>query len=99
MSAVTRGLDNVGTQTSSSKGDTKLRNTETAANVFALKGVTGRAKAEGVNDPVHESRHIDTGRDILDNNGVNVLMASIMSFGAVFVASWIWDLSIVELFI
>lgn len=44
----------------------------------------------------HESRRIETGWDLLDNNAVNVLMAAIMSLGAMVVAGWMWDLSIWE---
>jgi hypothetical protein len=34
----------------------------------------------------------------LDNNAVNVLMALIMSVGAMVVASYVWDLSVWDAF-
>lgn len=39
----------------------------------------------------HESRKVECGYDILDNNAVNLLMATIMSIGGMAVASYIWD--------
>ncbi|MCJ1331772.1 hypothetical protein MMC10_008464 [Thelotrema lepadinum] len=36
------------------------------------------------------SRRVETGRALLDNNGVNLAMAMIMGFGGMGVASWIW---------
>ena len=98
-SAASNGLDNVGTQTSSAKGDVKLRYTETAANTIALKAISEKAESEGEHDLAHESRHIDTGRDILNNNGVNVLMASLMSFSGIGMASWLWGVSLFDLII
>jgi hypothetical protein len=41
---------------------------------------------------------VESGWDILDNNAVNVLMAGIMSVGAMGVASYAWDLSLWEAF-
>ncbi|KAL2818185.1 integral membrane protein DUF92-domain-containing protein [Aspergillus cavernicola] len=66
-----------------------LRKTEATANTAALKG-TREAK--------HESRRVESGHDILDNNAVNVLMALIMSVGAMGVASYAWDISILDIF-
>jgi hypothetical protein len=40
---------------------------------------------------------VESGRDLLDNNAVNVLMAFIMSVGAMGVASWVWDVSISDI--
>ncbi|KAL5332269.1 integral membrane protein DUF92-domain-containing protein [Aspergillus crustosus] len=42
----------------------------------------------------HESRRVESGFDILDNNAVNVLMAFLMSVGAIGVAAYAWDLSV-----
>ncbi|KAI9731392.1 MAG: hypothetical protein M1834_005298 [Cirrosporium novae-zelandiae] len=41
--------------------------------------------------PMSSSRKIESGLGILDNNAVNLLMALIMSFGAVWVSSVVWD--------
>lgn len=70
----------------------QLRNTEAVVNTATLRGsrATGEAKgsqpgrAEG-----HESRRVESGCDILDNNAVNVLMAGMMSLGAMGIA-WFW---------
>jgi len=40
----------------------------------------------------HDSRKIETGLGVLDNNAVNLLMALIMSVGGMVVASWYWNL-------
>ena len=44
-----------------------------------------------VADGQHESRKVEVGRDLLDNNAVNVLMAAMMSGGAMLVAAWLWE--------
>ncbi|KAL3475672.1 integral membrane protein DUF92-domain-containing protein [Aspergillus californicus] len=79
----------------------KLQQTEAAANTAALKGtrVTGTsAGTKSADETNHESRRVESGHDILDNNAVNVLMALIMSVGAMGVASYAWDLSILDAF-
>ena len=53
----------------------------------AGSAVSGIAENES-----HESRRVDTGRDILDNNAVNLLMALIVSVGAMLAACRIWGL-------
>jgi hypothetical protein len=40
------------------------------------------------------SRKVESGRNVLDNNGVNFLMAATMSFGAMLVAGWYWNIPI-----
>lgn len=40
------------------------------------------------------SRMTVSGRDLLDNNDVNFIMAVTMSVGAMFLASWFWDVPI-----
>ena len=54
------------------------------------------AGASGVEvaDGKHESRKVEVGQDILDNNGVNILMAALVSIGSMAVACRIWDLPI-----
>lgn len=83
-------------------GNTHLRNTEAIANAATLRGsrithtsvgtLPGRAHEEN-----NESRRIEVGRDWLDNNGVNMLMAATMSFGAMGVAQWVWGVDVREL--
>lgn len=77
------------------KYNSNLHATEAVANTATEARVTrssAKAKAAAA-APVHEqpTRKIDSGRDILDNNAVNLLMAAIMSVGAMFAASYFWD--------
>lgn len=51
-------------------------------------GASGTEAADGH----HESRKIAVGKDILDNNAVNLLMAALVSFGSMMVACAVWDL-------
>lgn len=80
-----------------SRDSLHLRNTEAIANAAALKGTKATGTSVGtkpgsVDDPSHESRRIESGSDLLDNNAVNVLMAATMSFGAMGIASWLWEI-------
>ncbi|KAI8941333.1 hypothetical protein NX059_002560 [Plenodomus lindquistii] len=47
---------------------------------------------KGVADPQHESRRVEVGSDVLDNNAVNILMAGLVSVGSMMVACVVWDL-------
>lgn len=86
-----------------STSGTQLGKTETVANAASFRGSrvtgtsvssneTGRAHEEG-----HESRRIESGHDWLDNNGVNMLMAVLMSVGAMAIAQWTWGVELSEL--
>lgn len=55
-----------------------------------------QAKSEQ-QEEANESRRVETGRDWLDNNGVNVLMAATMSVGAMAIAQYHWELNLLEL--
>ncbi|ODM19615.1 hypothetical protein SI65_04600 [Aspergillus cristatus] len=73
----------------------RLRQTETLANTATLRGSRATQSSVGesagrAHDEEHESRRVESGRDWLDNNGVNVLMAVLMSFGGMGVASLLW---------
>ncbi|KAJ9293250.1 hypothetical protein DTO271G3_7973 [Paecilomyces variotii] len=78
------------------KQNTGLRTAEETANTATLKGakITGSSVGSqpGSHDPEHESRKVESGFDLLDNNDVNVLMATIMSIGGMAVAGYIWDI-------
>ena len=50
----------------------------------------GAAGTERVKEKGNESRYIGSGQDLLDNNQINFLMASIMSVGGMVMASIIW---------
>jgi uncharacterized membrane protein len=59
-----------------------------ASRTMQKAGASGNAVA----DEQHESRKIEVGSDILDNNAVNILMAATVSIGAMIVACVLWDL-------
>ncbi|KAL4893566.1 integral membrane protein DUF92-domain-containing protein [Aspergillus ambiguus] len=44
-------------------------------------------------DESHESRRVESGQDLLDNNAVNILMALTMSVFAMGVANYVWGIS------
>jgi uncharacterized membrane protein len=74
-------------------GIAKTSGADTAASVKASEtmlkaGGSGNAVA----DTQHESRKIEVGSDLLDNNAVNILMAGMVSVGAMIVACVAWDL-------
>ncbi|KAJ5610912.1 hypothetical protein N7510_007631 [Penicillium lagena] len=83
-------------------GSAHLRNTETIANAATLHGshithTSAGSQPGRTHEEVKESRRIEVGRDWLDNNGVNMLMAATMSFGAMGVAQWVWGVDVREL--
>ncbi|KAK3903954.1 transmembrane protein 19 [Staphylotrichum tortipilum] len=56
---------------------------------------TQQTKVDGTHKP---SRVVENGWDLLDNNDVNFLMAFGMSFGAMMVASWYWQVPMSSIF-
>lgn len=62
-------------------------------------GTSVGAQASRPHDESHESRRLETGRDWLDNNGVNVLMAFLMSIGAMGISRWAWGVDVRELWV
>jgi len=63
-----------------------------AASRSQAAGKAGSASTGAAEEESHESRRVDTGWDILDNNAVNLLMALVVSVGAMLVACTIWKL-------
>lgn len=59
-----------------------------ASRTMLNAGASGNAVAE----KQHESRRIEVGSDILDNNAVNILMAALVSAGTMGVACVAWDI-------
>jgi len=59
-----------------------------ASRTMQNAGASGDAVADGQ----HESRKIEVGSDILDNNAVNILMAALVSVGAMVATCVVWDL-------
>ena len=52
-----------------------------------------KAGADGtaIADRQHESRRVEVGSDLLDNNAVNILMAASISLGSMLIACVVWD--------
>ncbi|CAI6240227.1 unnamed protein product [Periconia digitata] len=67
----------------SSGADASVKATRAMQNA----GASGNAVA----DEHHESRKVTVGHDILDNNGVNLLMAATISVGSMVAASLYWN--------
>jgi uncharacterized membrane protein len=59
-----------------------------ATRTMQKAGASGNAVA----DSQQKSRKIEVGSDILDNNAVNILMAGLVSAGAMVVACIVWEL-------
>ena len=58
-----------------------------ATRTMQKAGADGTAVADGQ----HESRRVEVGSDLLDNNAVNIIMAASISIGSMLVACHIWD--------
>ncbi|EMD91348.1 hypothetical protein COCC4DRAFT_128314 [Bipolaris maydis ATCC 48331] len=78
---------NVSGRSEGKDGIAKASGTDAAASIKASKAML-KAGASGavVTDPQHESRKIEVGSDLLDNNAVNILMAGLVSLGAMLTA-------------
>jgi uncharacterized membrane protein len=77
------GKEGIAKTTGTDSGDSIL-----ASRTMQKAGASGNAVADGQ----HESRRIEVGSDILDNNAVNILMAAIVSVGAMLAACVVWGL-------
>jgi uncharacterized membrane protein len=74
-------------------GVAKTSGADVAGSVQASRTMQAAgASGSAVIDAQHESRRVETGSDLLDNNAVNILMAASISVGAMLVACIIWDL-------
>lgn len=75
-----------------------IRVTEDVANALTSRPSASSKESSRAEVPQQErereSRKIETGHDVLDNNAVNVLMAAIMSIGAIVVASYAWNVPV-----
>jgi hypothetical protein len=80
------------------EGIAKTSGTDSGNSVLASRTMQ-KAGASGdvVADGHHESRRIEVGSDILDNNAVNILMAGIVSVGAMVIACMVWGLPLSSL--
>jgi uncharacterized membrane protein len=74
-------------------GIAKTSGADTAASIKASETMLkAGASSPAVVDAQHESRKIEVGSDLLDNNAVNMLMAGLVSAGAMVGACVVWDL-------
>jgi uncharacterized membrane protein len=68
--------------------DSSQDEAEQVARTMQKAGASGAAASDGQ----HVSRKIAVGNDILDNNGVNLLMAASISVGSMAVAAFVWGI-------
>jgi uncharacterized membrane protein len=64
-----------------------LEDSVQATRTMQKAGADGNAVADGH----HESRRVEVGSDLLDNNAVNIIMAASVSVGTMLVACIVWD--------
>lgn len=64
----------------------------------AIHAITLTQTTEKKEDSAQESRRIEVGHDILSNNGVNLLMASMMSGLAILGTAWVWNVPLDKVF-
>ncbi|PWY89040.1 hypothetical protein BO70DRAFT_359348 [Aspergillus heteromorphus CBS 117.55] len=74
------------------QGSASGAQTEAATKAATLRGAGATDAPAEEADEGHESRRVESGWDIFDNNAVNVLMAFTMSVGAMGVAGWAWGI-------
>jgi hypothetical protein len=72
------------------KDSSALRATQAVANIATMKGAKVIDSSSAGHPSDLESRRIEAGYDLLDNNAVNLLMAAIMSVSGMAVASYVW---------
>ena len=95
----TKGAPTTGSpESAESAGSSRLRKTEAVVNTATLRGTRATGESVGAHEG-HESRRIETGHDWLDNNGVNILMAALMSLGAMCIAQSVWEVDVRELWV
>jgi hypothetical protein len=71
----------------------KTTGTDAATSIKASQTMQkAGAGGSAVPDQHHESRKIEVGSDMLDNNAVNILMAGSVSVGAMVAACMFWNL-------
>ncbi|PGH07022.1 hypothetical protein GX51_02062 [Blastomyces parvus] len=81
-----------GLEEPSNREGSRIRVAEDIANILTSTPSLRKRRSSSVGGPPdleHESRQIESGYDLLDNNQINVLMAGIMSCSAMLVASYV----------
>jgi uncharacterized membrane protein len=85
VSSYQEGKEGIAKTTGASVGDAVQ-----ASRTMQKAGASGNAVADGH----HESRRIEVGSDLLDNNAVNILMAALVSVGSMVVYCLVWDIAL-----
>ncbi len=79
-------------------GTTKSSGVDSGESAQAVRTMKkAGAEATVVADGHRESRRVEVGRDLLDNNAVNILMAASISFASMLVACHIWDVPYISM--
>lgn len=87
-----KSLDKVISYRESESGTAKSSGVDSNESAQAVRTMKkAGVEATIVADGHHESRRVEVGRDLLDNNAVNILMAASISFGSMLVACHIWE--------
>jgi uncharacterized membrane protein len=93
LSKTSQVRSKVGSRSEGKGGIAKASGADTAASIKASQTMLkAGASSPAVSDAQHESRKIEVGSDMLDNNAVNILMAGLVSVGAMVGACVVWDL-------
>lgn len=77
------------------RGEGKTSVAKTSALSDDTDTPTNRTQSAEQSDPLQakqDSRRIEVGVDLLDNNGVNLLMAATISVASMMITTWLWDL-------
>jgi uncharacterized membrane protein len=93
LSKTSQMRSKISSRSEGEEGIAKTSGIDTAASIKASETMQ-RAGASGtaLADAQHESRKIEVGSDLLDNNAVNILMAGLVSMGAMVATCIVWDL-------
>jgi uncharacterized membrane protein len=84
---------NVSSHQEGKQGLAKTTGADVEESVQALRTMQkAGASGDAVADGQHESRRVEVGNDVLDNNAVNILMAGMVSVGAMMATCIVWDL-------
>jgi uncharacterized membrane protein len=69
-----------------------LANAQEQANQEMVKKAERAGAKPELLEGQRDSRRIEVGRDLLDNNGVNFFMAASISVASMVLTAWVWDL-------
>ncbi|KAF2691163.1 hypothetical protein K458DRAFT_327346 [Lentithecium fluviatile CBS 122367] len=92
-SKVSKRADGKDAITKTSATNSSLEDSIKVSRTMQKAGASGAAVADGQ----HVSRKVAVGHDILDNNGVNLLMAALISVGSIVVAAVTWKVPLASI--